>query len=573
MNGLPRQAPDRCLRSILARAPAWSLFVVWLLSGFASASLQPPANAVASAHPLATEAGLAVLEAGGNAFDAAVAVTAALAVVEPYGSGIGGGGFWLLHRARDGREVMIDGRERAPLAATADMYLDNQGEVIPKSSIDGPLAAGIPGVPAALQHIARHYGRLPLAVSLGPAVVLAREGFPVDRMYRRMASFRLDALRASEPASAQFLLDGDVPPLGHAIRQPALADTLAGIAERGARDGFYRGEVAHRMVAAVRAAGGIWTEHDLRDYRVIERLPVSVDFRGHRIVSASLPSSGGILIGQMLKVLDALDFEQAEGVDRQHLLVEVMRLAYADRARYLGDRDFVPVPVARLLSDGYARRQASRIDPARAARSANLTHPSGPGRDTTHFSILDRAGNRVAATLSINYPFGSGFVAGDTGVLLNDEMDDFSIKPGTANVYGLLGNRANAIAPGKRMLSSMSPTFVESAQRLVILGTPGGSRIITMVLHAILDAVDGVSAEALVSAPRFHHQHTPDRIDAEPGAFDATTRRELERRGHVVVEREQPFGNMQAIVWDRRANRVTAASDPRGIGKAAAVTD
>jgi gamma-glutamyltranspeptidase/glutathione hydrolase len=550
----------------------WSLFLVWLLAGVAQASLQPPASAIASAHPLATEAGLAVLEAGGNAFDAAVAVTAALAVVEPYGSGIGGGGFWLLHRARDGREVMIDGRERAPMAATADMYLDNQGEVIPNSSIDGPLAAGIPGVPAALEHIARYYGRLPLSVSLGPAIVLAREGFPVDAVYRRMASFRLDALRASEAASTQFLLDGEVPPLGHTIRQPALADTLARIAERGAR-GFYHGDLAHRMVAAVRAAGGIWTEHDLRDYRVVERLPVIVEYHGHRIVSASLPSSGGILIGQMLKMLDALEFERADGIDREHLLVEVMRLAYADRARYLGDRDFVPVPVARLLSDGYARRQAARIDPQRAARSADLANPSGLGRDTTHFSILDRAGNRVAATLSINYPFGSGFVAGDTGVLLNDEMDDFSIKPGTANVYGLLGNRANAIAPGKRMLSSMSPTFVESAQRLVILGTPGGSRIITMVLHGILAAVDGASAQTLVSAPRFHHQYLPDRIDTEPGAFDAATRQGLEQRGHLVVERDQPFGNMQVVVWERAQKRVTAASDPRGIGKAAVVTD
>jgi gamma-glutamyltranspeptidase/glutathione hydrolase len=306
---------------------------------------------------------------------------------------------------------------------------------------------------------------------------------------------------------------------------------------------------------------------------VVERLPVIVEYHGHRIVSASLPSSGGILIGQMLKMLDALGFERADGIDRQHLLVEVMRLAYADRARYLGDRDFVPVPVARLLSDGYARRQAARIDPVRAARSADLANPSGLGRDTTHFSILDRAGNRVAATLSINYPFGSGFVAGDTGVLLNDEMDDFSIKPGTANVYGLLGNRANAIAPGKRMLSSMSPTFVESAQRLVILGTPGGSRIITMVLHAILAAVDGASAQTLVSAPRFHHQHLPDRIDTEPGAFDEVTRQGLEQRGHLVVEHDRPFGNMQVVVWERGQKRVTAASDPRGIGKAVVVTD
>jgi gamma-glutamyltranspeptidase/glutathione hydrolase len=529
--------------------------------------MQPPANAVATGHPLATEAGLAVLDAGGNAFDAAVAVSAALAVVEPYGSGIGGGGFWLLHRARDGREVMIDGRERAPMAATADMYLDAKGEVIPGASVDGVLAAAIPGVPAALEHLARHYGRLPLSISLGPAIVLARDGFPVDAVYRRMAQFRVAALRKSAAARAQFLVDGEVPALGHRIAQPALADTLTRIAQSGAA-GFYRGDVASRLVSAVRAAGGIWSEHDLREYRVVERQPVTVQYKGHRVISASLPSSGGILIAQMLKMLDALAFDRAAGVDRVHLLVEVMRRAYADRARYLGDSDFEPVPVARLLSTAYARYQARRIDRSRAADSATLDRVRPEGRDTTHFSILDLDGNRVAATLSINYPFGSGFVAGDTGVLLNDEMDDFSIKPGTANVYGLVGNRANAIAPGKRMLSSMSPTFVESAERLVILGTPGGSRIITMVLNGILDAIDGDGAEALVSAPRFHHQYLPDRIDAESGAFDPAQRSELERRGHVVVERDQGFGNMQAIVWDRRTDRVTAASDPRGIGRA-----
>jgi gamma-glutamyltranspeptidase/glutathione hydrolase len=558
--------PESRRRLAFLKAPLWSLFAVCCLSSAAAASMRPPADAVASAHPLATEAGVAVLEAGGNAFDAAVAVTAALAVVEPYGSGIGGGGFWLLHRVSDGRDVMIDGREKAPLAATADMYLDNRGEVIPGASIDGPLAAGIPGVPAALEHIARYYGRLPLSISLGPAIVLAREGFPVDEVYRRMATFRLEALRASDRAAEQFLLNNEVPPLGHTIKQVDLADTLSRIAEGGA-DGFYRGDLAHRLVSAVRAAGGIWTEHDLLQYRVVERPPVSVTYRGHRIVSAALPSSGGILIAQMLKMLEVLGLPDVSGVDRVHLLVEVMRLAYADRAKYLGDSDFVPVPLARLLSSDYARLQAGRVDLTRAGPSQMPPGKRGEGRDTTHFSVLDRSGNRVAATLSINYPFGSGFVAGDTGVLLNDEMDDFSIKPGTANVYGLIGNSANAIAPGKRMLSSMSPTFVESAHRVVILGTPGGSRIITMVLHGILAAIDGHDAQQLVAAPRFHHQFLPNHIDAEPGAFDAVRREALEQRGHVIVERESPFGNMQVIVWDRRSDRVTAASDPRGIGQ------
>jgi gamma-glutamyltranspeptidase/glutathione hydrolase len=564
--------PDLLVPRFSIKAPLRSLFLAWLVAGSAIAGLQPPGDAVATAHPLATEAGVAVLNAGGNAFDAAVAVTAALAVVEPYGSGIGGGGLWLLHRVRDGREVMIDGRERAPYAASEDMYLDSQGEVIPKASIDGPLAAGIPGVPAALDHIARYYGRLPLGLTLGPSILLAREGFPVDDAYRRLARFRLDALRASPEASRQFLHRDEVPPLGHIVRQPELADTLERIAGAGA-DGFYRGDLAYRMVRAVRAAGGIWTDRDLAEYRVVERQPIQTYYRGYRIVSASLPSSGGILIAQMLRVLDALGYHRARGVDRTHLLVETMRRAYADRARYLGDSDFVPVPVARLVSSTYAARQAAGIDRRRAMRSEDLDSQRPEGSDTTHFSILDRDGNRVAATLSINYPFGSGFVAGDTGVLLNDEMDDFSIKPGAANVYGLLGGGANAIAPGKRMLSSMSPTFVESAGRLVILGTPGGSRIITMVLQGVLAAIEGADAEQLVTAPRIHHQYLPDRIDAEPGALDPRTRSALEHRGHAVVEGEDRYGNMQVVIWDRRQDRVTAASDPRGVGKAAVIQE
>lgn len=552
------------------KAPLWSLFVFCLLVGSASGGMRPTADAIASAHPLATEAGMAVLAAGGNAFDAAVAVSAALAVVEPYGSGLGGGGFWLLHRALDGREVMIDGRERAPFAATADMYRDADGEVVPAASIDGPLAAAIPGAPAALAHIAEHYGKLPLAISLGPAIILAREGFPVDPVYRRMAAFRLQALRASQAGQAQFLVAAEVPPEGHILRQVDLANTLSAIAERGAA-GFYQGDIGLRLVQAVRKAGGIWTEHDLREYRVIERSPVTLSYRGHRIVSASLPSSGGILLAEMLNMLSRLPFVDAGPADRAHLLVEVMRLAYADRARYLGDSDFVPVPVARLTSQAYAQSLVGRVDPTQAGRSEPLAVRS-EGRDTTHFSVLDRQGNRVAATLSVNYPFGSGFVAAGTGVLLNDEMDDFSAKPGVANAYGLLGNAANAIAPGKRMLSSMSPTFVEGPDRVAILGTPGGSRIITMVLHGILAAIDGDSAQQIVSLPRFHHQYLPDRIELEPDALGDEVIDELQLRGHAIRPLDDSFGNMQAIVWERRSGRVSAASDPRGIGRGVVMT-
>ena len=554
-----------------SKAPAWSLFVLWLLCCGTVSAQRPSAEAIASAHPLATEAGLLVLQAGGNAFDAAVAVSAALAVVEPYGSGLGGGGFWLLHRARDGRQVMIDGRERAPLAAHRDMYLDAQGDVIPRASIDGPLAAGIPGVPAALAHIARHYGRLPLDVSLGPAIILARDGFPVDAVYRRMADFRLQALRRSPAASAQFLVAGEPPPLGHLLKQPDLADTLAAIARAGAR-AFYSGDIARRMVADVRAHGGIWTNEDLLQYRVVERAPVVARYRGHRIVSAALPSSGGVVLTQIMNMLEAHPLEGLDATDRVHLLSEVMRRAYADRARYLGDSDYVRVPLSRLLSRVHARQSASDIDPDQATPSTAVGEPRVEGRDTTHFSILDHEGNRVAATLSVNYPFGACFVAAGTGVLLNDEMDDFSAKPGVANAYGLMGSQANAIEPGKRMLSSMSPTFVEGPDRITILGTPGGSRIITMVLLGLLDAIDGRPVGDIVARGRFHHQFLPDRIEVEPAALSAEVLAELQFKGHQVRLLDDPYGNMQAIGWDLRSGQVSAASDPRAIGASAVVS-
>ncbi|HIE54343.1 MAG TPA: gamma-glutamyltransferase [Chromatiaceae bacterium] len=510
---------------------------------------------------------LPILENGGNAFDAAVAVSAVLAVVEPYSSGLGGGGFWLLRRARDGKEVMIDGRERAPLAARREMYLDEQGEVVAGLSIDGPLAAAIPGEPAALVHIAERYGRMPLRRTLAKAICLAREGFEVDAHYQRLAGFRLEALRSDRRAAAIFLADGEVPQKGHRIRQPALARTLERLAERG-RDGFYSGEVAQELVKAVREAGGIWSLEDLAAYQVVEREPIIGHYRGYRLVTAAPPSSGGVVLMEMLNMLaqwDLADLDEADGV---HLLVEVMRRAYFDRARFLGDPDQVRMPLKRLLSREYARGLAAGISMKRATPSAALAERMPEGQDTTHFSIIDREGNRVAATLSINYPFGSAFVAGNTGVLLNDEMDDFSAKPGVANVYGLVGNEANAIAPGKRMLSSMTPTFIEHEKGVAILGTPGGSRIITMLLLGALEFMDGKPPDVWVARKRFHHQYLPDQIQHEPGAFSEAVRRDLEARGHRLSEMKRPWGNMQAILWDRVAKRVLAASDPRGTGAA-----
>ena len=525
-------------------------------------------QAVASAHPIATQAGIDILNNGGNAFDAAVAVSATLAVVEPYSSGMGGGGFWLLHRSSDNTSVMVDGREVAPLKAHRDMYLDKQGNVIPKLSIDGPLSAGIPGQPAALVHINKKYGNLPLKDVLAPAIKAARQGFPVTEHYRRMARFRLDALRASEEAARIFLHNNEVPQIDHLIKQPDLADTLEVIAELGA-DGFYKGGLAWGLVEGTRNAGGIWSLSDLENYKVIERQPLVGQFGKFKVTSVPPASSGGVVILSMLNMLEQHNWSQLNNIDQKHLLIEVMRRAYRDRAVYLGDTDFVQVPIKKLISKEYAKELGGDIDMQMATASAMLPgiDDQPKGNHTTHFSIIDRQGNRVAATLSINYPFGSCFVPPGTGILLNDEMDDFSSKPGTPNAYGLVGAEANAIEPGKRMLSSMSPTMIESEDKLAILGTPGGSRIITMVLHSILGVSKGYTAEDIVKAPRFHHQYLPDEVQYEPRALFETEIKALTQRGHSLRELKHTYGNMHVVIKDNKTNQVTAASDPRGEGQ------
>ncbi len=552
----------------------WGLFVFLLLGWYAghiavAAQTTPSAAAIATAHPLATVAGHQILSQGGNAFDAAVAVSAVLAVVEPYSSGLGGGGFWLLHRATDKLETMVDGRERAPLAAQSDLYLNKKGEVVPGLSIDGPLAAGIPGEPAALVHIAKKYGVLPLKESLAPAIRIARSGFLVDAHYRRMARMRLEALRKSPAATDTFLHAGEVPPIESRIVQPQLADTLEALSRSG-REGFYAGRVAADLIQDVRAAGGIWTLEDLKQYRVVERKPIRGNYRGMQIVTAAPPSSGGIVLITMLNILSGYDLSAMDKVQRTHLIVEAMRRAYRDRATYLGDPDFVQIPVEHLTHPFYAAGLARNIDLGRATKSL-LQLPQAAteeGRDTTHFSIIDRKGNRVAATLSINYPFGSGFMSASTGVLLNDEMDDFSARPGVPNVYGLVGGAANAIAPGKRMLSSMTPTFVETSDGVAILGTPGGSRIITMVLLGILELEQGVPVTKWVSRPRFHNQYLPDQIQFEPGALTGEESDRLAKMGHTQKPLQRTYGNMQAMFWNRKTGEVRAASDPRGGGLA-----
>ncbi|NOX08907.1 MAG: gamma-glutamyltransferase [Gammaproteobacteria bacterium] len=549
------------------------LFYAWLLiaGGLAGAGdrLKPAAAAIASAHPLATAAGMDILAHGGNAFDAAVTVSAVLAVVEPYSSGLGGGGFWLLHRASDALDVMIDGRERAPLRAHRALYLDQQGNVIKRLSMDGVSAAAIPGEPAALVHLSEKYGRLPLSQVFAPAIRYARNGFRVDKHYIDMTRFRLRALRLSVASRAIFLNKGQLPALGDKIVQKDLADTFEHLVNQG-HQGFYGGMIARQLVAAVKAAGGIWTEEDLTAYQVVERTPLVGQYRGLKITSVAPPSSGGVALITMLNMLSAYDLESMTTVQRSHVLIEVMRRAYRDRALYLGDMDQITIPLQHLLSTSHADDLRHSIQSDDASVSASFADASSlqEGRDTTHFSILDKEGNRVAATMSINYPFGSGFTVPGTGILLNDEMDDFSSKPGVPNVYGLVGAEANAIAAGKRPLSSMSPTFVEGKDGVAILGTPGGSRIISMVLLGILDFAAGHNADSWVSLPRFHHQYLPDYVQYEAAAFDDDTLVDLEMMGHQMQPLQGRYGNMQAVFWDKKAGKVSAASDPRGNGSA-----
>lgn len=552
----------------------WAAGVVlflWASVGMSVPAGKPGQSAIASAHPLATEAGLAILDQGGNAFDAAVTVTAVLAVAEPYSSGMGGGGFYLLQQGNTVTPVFLDAREKAPLKAHKDMYLDEQGEVVPGLSVDGVLAAGIPGIPAALVHLADRYGHLPLSRSLAPAIRIAREGFVTDKHYQQMAGFRHKALLSGGQAGEIFLENGQVPEPGFVVKQPDLARVLEAMAEQG-RDGFYAGWVARDLVQGVRSAGGLWTQRDLNAYRVIERAPVRFRFRDMVVTSAPPPSSGGIALAQMLNILEGFDLDALSKPERVHLVVEAMRRAYRDRAEYLGDSDFVPVPLARLTGKAYAATLRRGIDSREATPSSVLKPVSGAGAvkgtDTTHFSILDSEGNKVSATLSINYPFGSGYVVPGTGILLNDEMDDFSAKPGTPNVYGLVGAEANAIEPGKRMLSSMSPSFLQQGDRVALVGTPGGSRIITMVLLAAMEFQKGAGAQEMVSLPRYHHQYLPDRLQLEPKTFSEDVRSELSLIGHELAEQSRTWGNMQAVVWDRNSAVVEAASDPRGGGSA-----
>lgn len=541
------------------------------LATTAYAAEKPPGAAIASAHPKATAAGMEILRRGGNAFDAAIAVTAALAVVEPQSSGLGGGGFWLLHRTADGLDTMIDGREKAPGKASADMYLDKQGTYVPNSSRDGPLAAGIPGEPAALDYMAQHFGKLPLSESLAPAIKLAREGFKVDSRMHKFMGFRVPVLKQYPTAAKVFLTDdGKALPVGAKLVQTDLANTLERLAAQG-RSGFYQGAIAQQMVDGVQTNGGIWRMQDLAEYQVVERKPIRFKYRDLQVVSASPPSSGGVVLAEALHIIGGYPWLKMSSANRKHITIEAMRRAYRDRAAYLGDADFVKMPLDMLLSPFYAAGLRASIRMDRATPSDTLAPPNAvftEGNDTTHFSIIDADGNRVAATLSVNFPFGCGYMAPGTGVILNNEMDDFSAKPLTPNGYGLIGTGANAIAPGKRPLSSMSPTFVEGPKRVAVIGTPGGSRIISMVLLGILSFEQGESAADIVGLPRYHHQYEPDQVLYEPAALRESEKKSLVAKGHKLKLSSREYGNMQVVIWNKAKNSLDAASDPRGVGQA-----
>ncbi|CAI8803779.1 gamma-glutamyltransferase [Pseudomonas soli] len=532
----------------------------------------PGRAAIASPHSEATSAAQQILQQGGNAFDAAVAISATLAVVEPYGSGLGGGGFFLLRESgATPRYTFLDARERAPAAARADMYLKD-GKVQPGLSINGPLAAAIPGLPQALADLASTHGKLPLKDSLAPAIRLANQGFAVDRIYRDRATMRLSALRDDAESARLFLSGNDVPALGTVIRQPELAATLQAMAEQG-RDGFYRGPLARRLAEGVRQAGGIWTLDDLAGYRTAWREPLRYPLADQReLISSPPPSAGGVALAQSLAMLQRLPWQSAAPVQRSHYVIEVLRRAYRDRG-LLGDPDYVSNPINRLLARQYLTGLADSIDVHQATPSSAL--PPSPawreGDHTTHFAVIDGDGNAVSATLSVNLPFGAAFSVPGTGVVLNNEMDDFAADPGGSNSYGLAGSQANAVAAGKRPLSSMSPTFIESPSQLATFGTPGGSRIPSMVLLSVLGFLEGRPVAEWPATPRYHHQYLPDVVEHEPGTFSARQKAELEGRGYRLKDVGRQYGNQQVLYWNKAAGTLEAASDPRGVGQAAIV--
>ena len=537
------------------RSVVFASLLISAAIGQASAASLPATEAkqemVVSAQHLAAEAGLDILKAGGNAVDAAVAMGYVEAVTNPCCGNLGGGGFMTLHLA-DGSDHFINFREKAPAAASADMYLDAAGELRKGASLNGYLAVGIPGTVAGMELAHDHYGKLPRAQVMAPAIALARDGFILTRgdtdiLQNATAKFRAD------PAIAKTFLRPDGNPFepGDKLVQPELAMTLEAIAEKGS-DAFYKGPVARKIATASASNGGLITEADLATYDAKDIAPLSCSYRGFTVISAPPPSSGGTTICEILNILSgydlkALGFRSAQSV---HLMVEAMRHAYLDRNTLLGDPDFVKNPLEKILSSDYAAAIRAKIDPTHAAKSSELVPGSEPHErpETTHYSVLDKDGNAVAVTYTINGLFGAGVIAADTGFFLNNEMDDFTTAPGKPNLFGLVQGPRNAIAPGKRPLSSMAPTIVtRDGKPVLVLGSPGGARIITITLETILNLVDyGMELQEAVDAPRFHHQWLPDEVFVETRGFSPDTKANLESMGYKVTEQGQ-WGAVAAI--------------------------
>ena len=562
---------DPHARSLLAAAFALCQLV-------AQAASQPPVAAengmVVTAQHLATHVGVDVLKDGGNAVDAAVAVGYALAVVYPAAGNLGGGGFMTIQLA-DGRKTFLDFREKAPLAATANMYLDKDGNVVNGASTYGHLAVGVPGTVSGMEMALAKYGTMQRAAVLAPAIRYAQDGFVLDQGDIDMFLTATDDFKKDPASAAIFLNNGEPFQAGQKIVQRDLAQTLKAIADKGA-DGFYKGTVGAAIVASSHAGKGILVQADLDQYKTRELAPVECSYRGYGIVSAPPPSSGGVIICEILNILEGyplkeLGFRSAQSV---HYQIEAMRHSYVDRNSYLGDPEFVKNPLERLLSKDYAAKIRAAIAADKAGVSKDLEPGVAPheGSNTTHYSIVDKWGNAVSVTYTLNDWFGAKVTAAKTGVLLNDEMDDFTSKIGVPNLYGLVQGEANAIAPGKRPLSSMSPTIVtKEGKPVMVVGTPGGSRIITAVLHTIINVIDyGMNVQEAVDAPRFHQQWLPDVTNIEPFAISPDTRKILEGWGQKLGN-PQPSNHLAAILVGAPSlggkpvgrNRYYGANDPR----------
>ena len=536
---------------------------------------------VVAANAPASEAGVAMLRGGGNAVDAAVATSFAISVLRPQSTGIGGGGFLLLYLAKEDKTLAIDFRERAPLKATRDMFV-RDGEAVPSLSRTGPLAVAVPGIVAGLVEVQQQYGSLSLAEVMQPAIRLADEGFPVYPHLAQAIAYRAEVLGESEATRAVYYRDDQ--PLGQddLFIQKDLANTLRAIAKDG-KDAFYTGRVAGAIVAEMQRIGGLLTQDDLDQYSVIDRAPVTGSFQDARVYSMPPPSSGGVLLVQMLNVLSGFPLQKLgfQTPGATHILTETLRLAFHDRARYLGDTDFVSVPVERLVSPAYAQDLRAKIDVSKATPSQGIPQtPAGriESTSTTHLSVIDQEGNAVATTQTVNLYFGSGVMVPGTGIMLNDEMDDFNAQPDRPNAFGLVGHTdANAIAPRKTPLSSMSPTIVTRDGKVeLVIGGPGGSRIISSVLQVMLNVLAyRMSLPEAMFATRIHHQWYPDRLNLEvqTGSAAHGLVEQLQALGHnvKVVEwgpgKRSRFGNIQALHVDRESGLITGVSDPRGEGQ------